>query len=312
MLFLFSFFSLISYLCSPMKQIVFALLLSTAFSLTACFNGSYEHQLAEVDSLLSQVRRDSAYTLFTQISRDDLGRTADRMYYDVLQSELSQVSIAHGSFNFDAPRDSVLRRCIDYYEKKDNPRMLLYSCLYMGKVLLESLSMHQEASTYLKRSEELLSSVDDARLAYQTYEAITTLNYYSGNYDMAMDYSYKTLACAHQSGNNHMMTYACNHLVVLYLQQQEKDSVTKYIRQSMKLLNQMPPRDRSYALGNLAVTMLANDNIDSAEVYFNQAKNEFPLRFINQRLAEISYIRGHRERAESLWNDALQAKDLRD
>ena len=74
----------------------------------------------------------------------------------------------------------------------------------------------------------------------------------------------------------------------------------------------MPPRDRSYALGNLAVTMLANDNIDSAEVYFNQAKNEFPLRFINQRLAEISYIRGHRERAESLWNDALQAKDLRD
>ena len=70
-------------------------------------------------------------------------------------------------------------------------------------------------------AEEALPKAHDVRMSYQTYEALATLNYYSGNDSLAMDYSYKTLACAEQSGNHHQMTYACNHLLVLYMARQD-------------------------------------------------------------------------------------------
>lgn len=294
-----------------MKKLVYFIILFIGCVIAACTHGSHQQQLVQVDSLLSNFQRDSAYNAFKLIDRNELNKE-DGMYYDVLKVAMSQVARPASSFHFDIPRDSVLDQCIDFYQKREKHRMLLFCYLFRGKILLESDHNNSEASVWLKKAEELLNSVKDFMLAYQTYEALATLNYYSGNKDLAMDYSYKTLECAKRSGNNHITTYACNHLLVLYLEINEQDSIQKYNALSMSILNKMIPKDRSYALGNLGSIFLSGNEVDSAKVYFEKAKKEFPMPYIDQQLAEIYYLKGDYKMADSLWHKAMESANLRD
>ena len=300
------------YLCAEtMKTLPHIILIAIAIMIVACTHGTHQQQLVQVDSLLNRLQRDSAYRAFKQIDRDELNND-DGMYYDVLKVDLSQSAVPADSFHFEIPRDSLLMQCLKYYDSKHDSRMQLYSYLYLGKIYTETLHNNHEASIWLKKAEELATTVNDLRLAYQTYEALATLNYYSDNKDLAMDYSYKTLACAQKSGNSHMTTYACNHFVVLYLERNEQDSVQKYNALSMSILNNMIPKDQSYALGNLGNIYLANDKIDSAKHYFERAIAEYPHAFNAQRLGEIYYLQGDYKMADSLWNKALKSANLRD
>ena len=294
-----------------MKTLHHIILICIAIMIVACSHGSQQQQLVQVDSLLSKFQRDSAYRAFKQIDRDEL-KNDDAMYYDVLKVALSQNAIPADSFHFDIPRDSLLKQCVKYYEGQRDPRMQLYSYLYLGKIYTETLHNNHEASIWLKKAEELAMTVNDLRLAYQTYEALATLNYYSGNKELAMDYSYKTLSCAQKSGNNHMTTYACNHLVVLYLERNEQDSIQKYNALSLSILNNMLPKDQSYALGNLGSIFLGGNKVDSAKHYFERAIAAYPHPFSIQRLAEVYYIQGNYKKADSLWNKALESANLRD
>lgn len=294
-----------------MKTLLNIIFIGIAITIVACSHDTHQRQLVQVDSMLSRFQRDSAYRAFKLIDRDEV-KSDDAMYYDVLKVALSQNAIPADSFHFEIPRDSLLMQCVKYYESQRDSRMQLYSYLYLGKIYTESLHNNHKASIWLKKAEELAKTVNDPRLAYQTYEALATLNYYSGNKDLAMDYSYKTLSCAQKSGNNHMTTYACNHLVVLYLERNELDSVQKYNALSMSILNKMLPKDRSYALGNLGAIFWGGNKIDSAKIYFEKALAAYPHPFSIQRLAEVYYIQGNYKEADSLWNKALKSADLRD
>ena len=294
-----------------MRNLIYIIVLFIGCAIAACSHGTHQRQLVQVDSLLSKFQRDSAYRAFKLIDRAEL-KSDDAMYYDVLKVALSQNAIPADSFHFEIPRDSLLMQCVKYYESQRDSRMQLYSYLYLGKIYTESLHNNHEASIWLKKAEELVMTINDLRLAYQTYEALATLNYYSGNKDLAMDYSYKTLSCAQKSGNNHMTTYACNHLVVLYLERNEQDSVQKYNALSMSILNNMLPKDRSYALVNLGTIFLSGNKIDSAKIYFEKAIAAYPHPFSIHRLAEVYYIQGNYKEADSLWNKALEAANLRD
>lgn len=290
------------------------ILICVAIMVVACSHGSHQKQLVQVDSLLSNFQRDSAYNTFKQIDRDELNE-ADAMYYDVLRVALSQVQNFADGFHFDVPQDSLLNRCMEYYKEKHNDRMLLYCYLYKGKFQLLSNGNYHTASEWLKKAEELTKKVNDVRLLYLTDEALVTLNYYSGNKDLAMDYSYKMLDCAKRnkrSGNNQMITYAYNHLLVLYLANNEEDSVQKYNALSISELNKMTPILRSYVLNNLGTIYLANNKVDSAKIYFEKAKIEYPILFNIQRLAEVNYIQDNKEVADSLWDESLRIADLRD
>ncbi len=295
-----------------MKKLIPIILLSVLAMVVACSQGTHQRQLVQVDSLMSNFLTDSAYHTFKQIDPDEIGNQTEQMYYNVLKCELRQQAVPHDSLPFDLPVDSVLNRCIAYYKHANDPRNLVRAYLYKGKLLLENKHQYQDASTYLKLAEEDLPRAHDVRLSYQTYEALATLNYFSGNKDLAMEYSYKTLACAEQSGNHHQMTYACNHLVVLYLERKESDSVRKYSNRSISLLNQMPPKDRSYALTNLAQIYQGGGQMDSAAIYYEKALVEYPMPFINHYLAQVHYDRGEYMLADSLWTKALRTNDLRD
>lgn len=295
-----------------MKKLIPIILLSVLAMVVGCSHGTHQHQLLLVDSLMSNFLTDSAYHTFKQIDPNEIGNQAEQMYYNVLKCELRQQAVPHDSLPFDLPVDSVLNRCIAYYKHANDPRNLVRAYLYKGKLLLESRRLYQDASTFLKLAEEKLPHAHDLRLSYQTYEALATLNYFSGNKDLAMAYSYKTLACAEQSGNHHQMTYACNHLVVLYLEQHKQDSINKYSNQSLSLLSQMPPKDRSFALANLGSIYLGSNELDSAETFFEKAKAELSQPFIDLRLAEISYLRGDYVKADTLWAKSLRTTDLRD
>lgn len=294
-----------------MKKLSHYILLLLATVVVACTNSTHHRQLALVDSLMTHSLRDSAWHVFKLIEPSELNSEDEKMYYDILKCELRQQVAPPDSLRFNEPYDSVLNRCIAYYRKVGEPRNLARAYLYKGKNLLENRHSHREASPYLKLAEEALPQAHDLRLSYQTYEALATLNYYSGNEPLAMEYSYKTLACAERSGDHHMMTYACNHLVVLYIARHEDDSVRKYSDRSMSILNQMPPKDRAYALGNLGTIYLGSNKLDSAETFFERANAEQQMSFHLQSLAQIAYMRGDHSRADSLWNRALRDPELR-
>ena len=295
-----------------MKKLMPIILLSVLAMMVACSQGTHQRQLVQVDSLMSNFLTDSAYHIFKQIDRDGLGSERDRMHYDLLKAILAQNSTLSDAIHFDEPCDSVLQKCINYFLQHHDQRKLLYSYLYLGKYYLLNQDKKQEASSNLKRAEDLLSSVNDLQLAYLTNEALSTLNYYSGNQELSMYYSYKTLTCAERLGKFNELSHAYNHLVVLYMSQQLPDSVGKYNNCSINILKQMSSKNRAIALSNIGATYLNNHQLDSANSYFQRAYNECPLNFINQRMAIICYQCGQYARADSLWQQALLTPELKD
>ena len=294
-----------------MKKLVPIIMLSVLAMVVGCSHGTHQRQLVQVDSLIGDWQPESAFQVFKQIELNELSGERERIYYDLLKVVLSKNAHLKDSIHFDMPRDSILKHCINYYLQNQDQRKLLYSYLYLGKIHLAAHD-NSGASYYLKKSEELLTSVNDKRLEYLTYEALATLNHYSGNEELAMDYSYRTLACAEQSKSDLTMeVHACNHLLVLYMQKKNNDSIMKYGNLSLSILKSMPARNRSYALANLGAIYMSNNQLDSAEHYFEKAQSEMPQHFINQRLAEINYLRGDHVLADSLWGKALRTTELR-
>ena len=297
------------YLCSMKKLSIILILVMTIA--VACSHGTRQQRLELVDSLTSQSLTDSAWKVFKQIDHNELESEGERMYYNVLMSELFQIAIPLDSFFLNESYDSILNRNINYYQKAKSPRNLVRSYLNKGKYMLENKQQFQQASNYLKLAEDALPLANDVRLSYQTYEALASLNYFSNNKDLAMHYSYQTLRCAEKSKNDHQMTYACNHLVVLYLDRHEQDSVSKYINHSMSILGHMPPKDRAFALCNLAQVYQGSGQMDSAIVYFKKAHSEYPLTAISNHLAQVYYQQGKHALADRLWIKALSNNNLR-
>lgn len=295
-----------------MKKLIPIILLSVLAMVVACSQGTHQRELVQVDSLMGRFLRDSAFRVFKQIAPDQLKDIQEQMYYDILKVELSTVYYHSDSLSFETPIDSVISRCLDYFENNQDLRKLLFCYLYRGKIYTQGYHNYDKAAIWLKKAEELLDNVKDIRLSYQTYEALSALNYYTNHEDLYSHYSYKMLACAEQSGINTMMTYACNHLVVVYTACNNLDSVRKYCNRSMSILGQMTPKSRATALCNLGSVFYNNHQLDSADHYFQRAYDEYPLSFINQRRALIYYERGERAKADLLWNKALQSSDMLD
>lgn len=299
-------------LLQSMKNLLYYILLMVGTMVAACSQGTHQRQLVQVDSLMGKFLRDSAFEVFRQINPDQLSGRQEQMYYDILKVELSCVSIHGDSLIFDTPVDSVISECIDYFERNHDLRKLLLCYLYRGKLYTQNYHNYDKATVWLKKAEELLDRVNDLRLSYQTYETLSALNYYTKNEDLYLEYSYKMLSRAEQSGINTMMIYACNHLVVVYTARNELDSVRKYSNRSMSILGQMLPKSRATALCNLGSVYLNNHQLDSADIYFQRAYDEYPLSFINQRRAIIYYERGEHKKADSLWHIAQQSSDMLD
>lgn len=295
-----------------MKNLLYFILFTVSAVVTACSHGSHQQQLVQVDSLMGKFLRDSALEVFIQINPDQLSSRQEQMYYNILKVELSCVSYHGDSLIFDTPVDSVISECIDYFERNHDLRKLLLCYLYRGKIYTQNYHNYDKAAIWLKKAEELLDKVNDLRLSYQTYETLSALNYYTKNEDLYLEYSYKMLSRAEQSGINTIKIYAWNHLVVVYTARNELDSVRKYSNRSMSILNHMLPKSRATALCNLGSVYLNNHQLDSADVYFQRAYDEYPLSFINQRRAIIYYERGERKKADSLWHIAQQSSDMLD
>lgn len=275
----------------------------------ACSHGSHQQQFMLVDSLMSCRQSDSAYYALKQIDRDRLSSEQERMRYDLLQLMLSQ-GMSPDSFDFDRSRDSVAQRLIGYYQRTGNLRDLLRCHLFYGKILLLDKHNYTDASVYLKKAEELLPQVNDIRLDYLTNEALATINYYSGNKDLALDYSYKTQISAQKSNDPHYIFFASNHLLLLNME--NNDSVYKYNNLCMSTLDKIPPKERAYALGNIGAILFQQGRVDEAEDYFRQAMTEYPHTYIRNNLATTLYQKGRHYDAKGLWNTSLQSSDLRD
>lgn len=295
-----------------MKKLIPIILLSVIAMVVACSHGTHHRQLVLVDSLMSHSLTDSAFHIFKQIDRDELGREGYQMYYDLLKAIFAQNPTLSEAIHFDEPCDSVFQKCINYFLQHHDQRKLLYSYLYLGKYYLLNQDKKQKATSNLKCAENLLSSVNDLQLAYLTNEALATLNYYSGNQELSMYYSYKTLTCAEKLGKFNELSHAYNHLVVLYLSRQMPDSALKYSNRSMSILSYMLPKNRSFALTNLALIYMKSNQLDTAQAYLEKALLEYPHPSVNMELAEISYMRGNHALADSLWARALHTTDLID
>ena len=124
-----------------MKKLTSIILLSVIAMVVACSHGTHHRQLVLVDSLMSNFLTDSAYHTFKLIDPDEIGNQAEQMYYNILKCELRQQAVPRDSLPFDIPVDSVLNRCIAYYDHANDPRNLVRSYLYKGKLLLTSTTL---------------------------------------------------------------------------------------------------------------------------------------------------------------------------
>lgn len=292
-----------------MKNLLYFILFTVAAVVTACSHGSHQQQLVQVDSLLKHKQSDSAYHALKQIERNGLSGEQESMHYDLLQLMLSQ-GMSPDSFDFDTSREMVAQRLIAYNRRTGNKRDLLLCHLYYGKILLLDQHDYAAATVYLKKAEELLPQVNDIDLNYLTNEALATLNYYSGNEELAMGYSYKTQFYAQQSGKPHHIFFASNHLLLLNME--NNDSVNKYNELCMSTINEIPPKERAYALGNIGAIFFLHGRLDEAENYFQRALTEYPHTYIRNNLATTLYQKGKYNDAKELWDKSQQSSNLRD
>ncbi len=292
-----------------MNRLTHVILFLFIVLVVACSQGTHQRQLVQVDLLIDCRQSDSAYHALKQIDRYKLSNERERMHYDLLQLMISQ-GMSPDSFDFDTSRDMVAQRLIDYYRRTGNKRDLLLCHLYYGKILLLDHHNYNDASVYLKKAEELLPQVNDIRIDYLTNEALATLNYYSGNEELALDYSYKTYNLAQQSDDPHHIFFASNHLLLLNME--NNDSVHKYNELCMSTLDKITSKERAYALGNTGAFFFQHGRLDEAENFFQRALTEYPHTYVRNNLATVLYQKGSYNDAKKLWSNSLQSSDLRD
>ena len=284
-----------AYLCSMnMKKIIY--LFAILLMLAGCNGTRVTEKLNQIDSLIAKELFDSACIIHHSLNEATMTEE-DKAHYCLLATQLGYVT------NHPLSSDSLLEMAYTYYKKVGN-NLKLANAYYYKSLWSESNNNYSQAILYGKEAERLAMDVNDDCLQFKIAENLAYLNGLSENNLLQLQYAKIALAIAQRIQNKNWMVYSYNRISYAFANLDQYDSVFYYIEKSIPYINNVYDSDKAEVLTNIGL-LLKEENPKRAKELFEKAieYNELPITL--EHLADVYYAEGNKEKAYSLWKQAL-------
>lgn len=271
------------------------------FFMSGCESQQNSSRLAEIDSLVSMAKYDSAYQEVLKMERDfDDDKEAQAHFYLLL----TQTSLLTGHA---LTSDSLINIAISYYEKDGNNEKLSDAYYYKAQYLLQRKD-YAQAIVLAKKGYNLAHKIDNNGEQYKIAKLISHINCVSGNYDLQLEYAKKSLSNAMKTKNDRWIAYAYNNMNAAYQYQGLIDSAVVYAEKAIPYLNSIDSEDLPYVLNSIGYTYITKDS-QKAKTFFEKSISLKPMSSTLENLAYIYKKGGDDEKAYELWINALSCDD---
>lgn len=199
---------------------------------------------------------------------------------------------------------SEINQSIEIFKKLGNKDMLA-RCYYYKAASLNNLGKRKKAVEYAKKAE---ANTNNSLLEGKIYNLLSLINSENGNYHLAMNYARKYFSCKAISKKSDKID-CYNRMAISYYYLLQEDSAIFYINQCIPLLNYATDSAKIIYLDNIGYLNM-DSNPKLAFKYLNLAMKLGPSPDTYDNLAQIYIKQGKKEKADSLWKEALKTKDI--
>lgn len=272
---------------------------------TSCsLNGKQQYEeLCKVDSLLENNCIDSAQLILNQIQKDKILAENTKAYYNLLFTKL--LYMQYRTYIPLIPID----QSISCYENEGNTSKLSQALFYKGAILYY-MGKHKEGILLVKRSEKLANSLQDQDLKCKIFDLLAIINSDIGEYKTALFYVQKCMKIIEKKkATPFQQVDMCNRLAVVYSDLALKDSAKYYMNKCIPLLSYVPSSAKVIFYDNIGYFNM-DSNSEMSLKYLKEAMRIGPSPDTYDNLARLYMKRGEKHRADSLWEKALQTKDI--
>lgn len=267
------------------------------FMLSCDHSDDTYNKLKQIENMLYEVPGEAADSLLNNISPEELDSPEKSMYYNMLKTGV-KYGIGERKQN-----DSIISRCVDYYEKNGDKEKLAISIFYRACI---NYNIDDENNLLnMKRAASLAESIGNYGLMAKTYSGITVYVGNSGEPQLALKYAQKEVAAAKKSEKEALLVYAYLHLSIAFRLLGTQDSALFYARQSELYVNEFQPIYKAYIYYNLGA-LFTNSNDSLAEAYLKKSLDYTPLTQAYSALADIYEARGDQQSASEMWKNAIK------
>ena len=285
-----------------MKVVCYIAILLTCIVVLGCSGHSVSEKLADVESLISAEKNDSAYQLLLSIGEEAVSKPEDRAYYNLLKTRIC-VLVGKPLLS-----DSLIDVSIAYYQQNPNNGRLIDAYYYKGVGLYQKGEVIQ-SMLYYKKAEELVSIAGNLRQQHKVAQGISFINSASGKYDMALVYAKQSLSLAKKIEDKKLLADAYYRVGMAFSNIEQEDSAIIYINQTEPYIEYVSEQNKPYFLSNLGYAYIDRDQKKAVDYLHASLSLKETTRAL-EYLADIKYEAGEQDEAYQLWRKALTINDM--
>ena len=291
------------------KNILFILTILLLLACTACYRSTRHvtENLSQAEELI-WTAPDSALHILESIptSRHLIGK--EQADYVLL------LSLAQYRCYIPVSSDSLINLAIEYYKDKNDADKKGAAFYVKGCILEEYSKDIPNALLAYKEAEKCIPSMNDKHYVARIYSSLGYINQCSFNFELAKEYYQKAVQANIDGKDTAAQTSNLLNLLQLYHIFHDTDSVNQCITKLLQFSSSLKDSIlQSKIYHNIAVSKMYQEKYEEAESFFSCALHISPASppyKTMSGLAQLYIKRGQKERADSLFQNALLSKDL--
>ena len=291
------------------KNILFILTILLLLACTACDRSARhvtEH-LSQAEELI-WTTPDSALHILESISTSRHLTGKEQADYALL------LSLAQYRCYIPVSSDSLINLAVEYYKDKNDADKKGAAFYVKGCILEEYSKDIPNALLAYKEAEKCIPSMNDKHYVARIYSSLGYINQCSFNFELAKEYYQKAVQANIDGKDTAAQTSNLLNLLQLYHIFHDTDSVNQCITKLLQFSSSLKDSIlQSKIYHNIAVSKMYQEKYEEAESFFSCALHISPASppyKTMSGLAQLYIKRGQKERADSLFQNALLSKDL--
>ena len=209
---------------------------------------------------------------------------------------------------------SMIDLAVEYYKDKNDADKKGAAFYVKGCILEEYSKDIPNALLAYKEAEKCIPSMNDKHYVARIYSSLGYINQCSFNFDLAKEYYQKAVQANIDGKDTAAQTSNLLNLLQLYHIFHDTDSVNQCITKLLQFSSSLKDSIlQSKIYHNIAVSKMYQEKYEEAESFFSCALHISPASppyKTMSGLAQLYIKRGQKERADSLFQNALLSKDL--
>jgi len=208
---------------------------------------------------------------------------------------------------------SMIDLAVEYYKDKNDADKKGAAFYVKGCILEEYSKDIPNALLAYKEAEKCIPSMNDKHYVARIYSSLGYINQCSFNFELAKEYYQKAVQANIDGKDTAAQTSNLLNLLQLYHIFHDTDSVNQCITKLLQFSSSLKDSIlQSKIYHNIAVSKMYQEKYEEAESFFSCALHISPASppYKTMSGAQLYIKRGQKERADSLFQNALLSKDL--